>query len=194
MSPRSPSGGGIIGHSTRYNANNNENPADNMIGGIEEEVDKEEEDADKDDRSLNPSSRKASNSQEVEPVAQQFAEEAPEASVPKHEVANPDIINFQNNSLEEEKHNCTEANNSVVVLQDARFNATLSNQTFEKIIKDDDPYKTHDIKGEPNPSINPSAGHYLSNSYSRPEIEKIVTPIEPYRAPTPPKITDNFVA
>ena len=61
-------------------------------------------------------------------------------------------------------------------------------------MKDDDPYETHDIKGEPNPSLHPSVGHYLSNAYSNPNIEKIVTPIEPYRVPTPPKITGNFVA
>ena len=67
LSPRSVSGGGVIGHSTRYNVNNNEITENNMIGDIEEEEDKEEEDA---DRSLNPSSRpksKASNSQEAIP-------------------------------------------------------------------------------------------------------------------------------
>ena len=66
LSPRS-SGGGVIGHSTRYNVNINEITENNMIGDIEEEEDKEEEDA---DRSLNPSSRpksKASNSQEAIP-------------------------------------------------------------------------------------------------------------------------------
>lgn len=103
LSPRSASGGAIIGHpSTRYN----ENAENNMIGDIEEEEDKEEEDADKDERSLDPSSRpksKVSNSGEAQPGSSQLPESilAPEASLSAaaHQYENipSDIINFQNN-------------------------------------------------------------------------------------------------
>lgn len=80
LSPRSPKGG-VIGHSTRYNANNNEIAADHMIGDIEEEADKEEEDADKDERSLNASSRpksKVSDYQEARPTSSHLQEVTPE--------------------------------------------------------------------------------------------------------------------
>ena len=103
LSPRSASGGAIIGHpSTRYN----ENAENNMIGDIEEEEDKEEEDADKDERSLDPSSRpksKASNSGEAQPGSSQLPESILAPEVPhfeassKHEDYPSDIINFQNN-------------------------------------------------------------------------------------------------
>ena len=89
MSPRSALSqpqGGIIGHSTRYNANNNDVAVDNMIGDIKEEEDKEEEDVDKDGRSLNPSPRpksRASNAQEAFAGSSQVPEavHAPEASL-----------------------------------------------------------------------------------------------------------------
>jgi hypothetical protein len=73
-----------MGHSTRYNNNNNE-AVDHMIDDIEEEEDKEEEDADRDDRSLNPSSRprsKISHGQEVIPESSQLPEDVHASGAP----------------------------------------------------------------------------------------------------------------